>query len=288
MVNPNEHATQPEHIVKAPPTPFDFADAFSDRDEPDDLIEFSPDVIREEMARHHPGIEHVWAEANGVEGHQPSNDFFKGQNTSVSTIDINGGGINSASVLVAHSPPLTPEDPELSSTFSRVSLSETYDGIDNHDDHTDDHQHVPYPNVVIDTSIVPFDVASHSPASIESPPLDTSLSEPHIPQTFNRSQSAPNTATFLPEHGASSLPPGPAASLSMPKPKSISFSHRPARSAGPSKFEQVVSKTRPSFLPPKPRKEDIRHMSDWQKMMKQSRAAGQLNKFVAYHIDACF
>jgi hypothetical protein len=39
-------------------------------------------------------------------------------------------------------------------------------------------------------------------------------------------------------------------------------------------FERVVSKTRPSFLPPKSRDEDQKHMADWEKMMKRSRAAG--------------
>lgn len=39
-------------------------------------------------------------------------------------------------------------------------------------------------------------------------------------------------------------------------------------------FERIVSKTRPSFLPPKTREEDQKHMADWEKMMKRSRAAG--------------
>jgi hypothetical protein len=39
-------------------------------------------------------------------------------------------------------------------------------------------------------------------------------------------------------------------------------------------FERVVSKTRPSFLPPKSRDEDKKHLADWERMMKRSRAAG--------------
>jgi len=38
-------------------------------------------------------------------------------------------------------------------------------------------------------------------------------------------------------------------------------------------LERVLSKTRPSHLPPKSRLEDQKHLSDWEKMMKQSRAA---------------
>jgi len=39
-------------------------------------------------------------------------------------------------------------------------------------------------------------------------------------------------------------------------------------------LEKVVSRTRPSFLPPKSRDEDKKHLADWENMMKQSRAAG--------------
>ncbi len=42
---------------------------------------------------------------------------------------------------------------------------------------------------------------------------------------------------------------------------------------GPSIFEKVMSKTRPSYLPPKSREEDLKHMKDWEEMMKRSREA---------------
>jgi hypothetical protein len=41
-------------------------------------------------------------------------------------------------------------------------------------------------------------------------------------------------------------------------------------------LERVLSKTRPAFLPPKSRDEDQKHLADWEKMMKRSRAAGTL------------
>jgi hypothetical protein len=54
------------------------------------------------------------------------------------------------------------------------------------------------------------------------------------------------------------------------------FTHKSSRSgSGPSMFEKVRSKTRPTFLPPKSRREDDKHMADWQQMMKQSRLAGK-------------
>jgi len=51
-------------------------------------------------------------------------------------------------------------------------------------------------------------------------------------------------------------------------------SPRPPRTAGPSTFQKIVSKTRPHFLPPKNQKEDRKHLADWEAMMKESRAAG--------------
>ncbi len=46
-----------------------------------------------------------------------------------------------------------------------------------------------------------------------------------------------------------------------------------SRMPGPSIFEKVMSKTRPSYLPPKSREEDLKHMKDWEEMMKRSREA---------------
>ncbi|KAK2460115.1 hypothetical protein APHAL10511_007881 [Amanita phalloides] len=40
-------------------------------------------------------------------------------------------------------------------------------------------------------------------------------------------------------------------------------------------FEKVMSKTRPSFLPPKPKQEDRKHLADWQNMMKMSQQAAE-------------
>lgn len=56
-------------------------------------------------------------------------------------------------------------------------------------------------------------------------------------------------------------------------------------------LDKVVSKTRPSFLPPKPRAEDRKHMADWETMMKHSRVAGESEmdaRLAAYIIDNQF
>ncbi|KAG9122134.1 hypothetical protein FRC07_001624 [Ceratobasidium sp. 392] len=54
--------------------------------------------------------------------------------------------------------------------------------------------------------------------------------------------------------------------------------HRPAKSVGPSMLEQVISKTRPTHLPPKNKVEDVKHLKDWEVMMEQSRLAEQRKK----------
>ena len=51
--------------------------------------------------------------------------------------------------------------------------------------------------------------------------------------------------------------------------------HRHSRSIGPSALDKVISRTRPTFLPPKPKTEDLKHMADWEAMMKQSRTVGE-------------
>ncbi|KAG8219538.1 hypothetical protein J3R82DRAFT_488 [Butyriboletus roseoflavus] len=74
-------------------------------------------------------------------------------------------------------------------------------------------------------------------------------------------------ALDLPTTTASSSLPNTLASVPPPQ------SRRPSRSTGPTVFQKVVSKTRPHFLPPKDRQEDLKHLADWEAMMERSRAA---------------
>ncbi|CAG8602436.1 14299_t:CDS:2 [Acaulospora colombiana] len=46
-----------------------------------------------------------------------------------------------------------------------------------------------------------------------------------------------------------------------------------SKHTGQSTLQKVISKTRPVYLPPKSREEDIKHQKVWEKMMKQSREA---------------
>ena len=64
--------------------------------------------------------------------------------------------------------------------------------------------------------------------------------------------------------------------------------HRHSRSVGPSTLDKVISKTRPNFLPPKPKTEDLKHMADWEAMMKQSRVVGEFHFYPSVRLPCWF
>ena len=92
-----------------------------------------------------------------------------------------------------------------------------------------------------------------------SAPNAQSMSVSHLPSSYSQPAST-SKASF--SHTA-----GP--------PAASAFRRQKAKSMGPSMLDKVISKTRPTFLPPKPRAEDRKHMADWEQMMKRSRAAGE-------------
>ncbi|KAK0456069.1 rab-GTPase-TBC domain-containing protein [Armillaria borealis] len=298
-----DHTNYPA-VVHAPT--FDLDDAFSDGD--DVGFEFSPDVIREEMVRTRSNGDFI--EDEDGEPQSTSNGFFHGHDTSVSTLDMDGAGVSASSVPSTSSPSISPDG---SPQFVSISLSRSTSGAEVNDDE-EEHEEAPeteetvteeetstYPNVQIDVSQPPSHRvtlsidSNHSRASTEhqtlqldsQPPRPSSdISPPHsaasaqslpvsMPEqcdalstsTSSSSVSAPGAIT-----ASSSLPNTQPSHLALPQ---TSNGHRQTRSAGPSILEKVMSKTRPSFLPPKSRQEDKKHMSDWQSMMKQSRAAAE-------------
>ncbi|TFK36995.1 rab-GTPase-TBC domain-containing protein [Crucibulum laeve] len=286
----------PVHHVSA----FDFDDAFRDDDDNDLSYQFSPDSIREDMSKILPTIDQSWQDDD--ENAPGPSGFFEAQNTSVSTLDIDHASLAAYSRSI--SPATVPEDDsELASHFSQISLSPT----DHHDDEYDSSEHQqnalqshrlnvtdpkhkgdydaehPYPNVIIDASKPPskrISVISTHSVSDEVPPSNASS----VPAAL---EGAPTTSA---SSRASEIPPltvqspsiinKPITSSSGPSLLEVKAGpkvsgHRPTRSVGPSAFEKVRSKTRPSFLPPKPRQEDDKHMADWQHMMKLSRTAAE-------------
>lgn len=273
----------PERATKhAPHRSFDFDDAFEDGDDTDPgRFEFNSASIREEFARNQR-----WQEQEQSEGH--SEEEHGAQDTSVSTIDIGG------SALDLQSPPSPSIDgSELSNDFSQVSLSGEQQS------HTPDSEQEPEPKVLDQNEdleggndieypypMVHIDASDASPYSAHVQEITSST--PHIPTDnghLDTHPTTPRTPHSAPASSASSnhshdqyeiptpnIPSTSTLPLSAPptKPK-----HRPTRSmVGPSALERFVSKTRPAFLPPKDKQEDNRHMADWEKMMRMSRAAG--------------
>ena len=55
------------------------------------------------------------------------------------------------------------------------------------------------------------------------------------------------------------------------------FKKQMKKSIGPSVLQKVISRTRPTHLPPKPLEEDAKHQKDWEEMMRLSREAGKRN-----------
>lgn len=251
---------------------FDFDDAFSDGEDDDATFEFSSAAIREEIARNHS-----WRESeNSDEIKSASNGWSEDvHDTSVSTIDIGRRALDSPP---PESYAASSRDSELSADdFSQISLSEDSPNpslqvnpdMQPEDADAEEAAAHPYPAVHIDASEKPSARVEYT--NTNTPPdsrVDLPSLEQDMPQTPRSAPaSSPQPASsFLPDSSSLSVPDTPT------KP---AFGHRPTRSAGPSALEKVISKTRPSFLPPKNKLEDNKHMADWEKMMKQSRAAGR-------------
>ncbi|KAK7058441.1 hypothetical protein VNI00_002075 [Paramarasmius palmivorus] len=287
---------------------FDLGDAFSDGDDDnDDAYKFSPEAIRKEMSRTRTN-DHDDDEVAVSRNDQS----FRELDLSVSTLDINADAQSSAA-SPPHTPDESDTASQFVqislSSSSASDIEETAEkstkpqesarpSIASNEAVHDEH---PYPTVVIDVSKPPSHRVTLSTDSTSSN-IPTPSTATYPPQTSppgslsndsdrarsshsgDSSRSAPaNSLQIQPNatHAAStsalpspssSVPPDvdPSPSLSTTPTRS---SHRYTRSVGPSTFEKVRSRTRPSFLPPKSRQEDKKHLADWEAMMKQSRAA---------------
>lgn len=281
---------------------FSLDDAFSDTDDNEVAFDFSPAALREELQK---SISHDddWNVGNDMEDFTAKIGYSVDHETdaSVSTFDIN------ASV---HDEPISPpaqqhsspesqafsqpsfshpdslNDVQLSTEFSTVSLSDhSISAQPEVEDVAKEEEHA-YPAVQIE--VHDDTTAQATVQEVSVPPT-----EPHTPEHYstpsrdstNGVQSlTPRSSTSI--ASASSIPAPIPSSSSLPTPSSAQSTtsvastsnpnrHRPTKSLGPSALDKVISKTRPHFLPPKPRTEDKKHMADWERMMKQSRIAGK-------------
>ncbi|KAJ3909382.1 rab-GTPase-TBC domain-containing protein [Lentinula edodes] len=264
----------------------DIDDAFSDTEDQDFEFQFSPDSIRNDLARN--------AQSWGVENEddeKPRNGFFESTMESFSTLTIDSDERSN-------------EDNASSSRFVSIPLSNPHDGFpvnsEPHEEHPPDATETgtAYPSVFIDLSSHKVTVSvdntqTSAPlpsASIQSHSRSTSTAESDHSGHSTKSLPTPELSSVTPTHPnfaaststsvlpASSIPAMTTASVSDTPTSTLKPSpptHRLTRSVGPSALEKFVSKTRPSFLPPKTRQEDDKHMADWEAMMKQSRAAAE-------------
>jgi len=230
-------------------------DAFADGD--DQPFEFSSAAVRKHLAE-----QAHWATVDQA----TETSSVDEPNTSISTLCLDGSTCgsksDSASVASCISQSHTPVDQEL----SHPPLSEPEEQGEQcanvlHEQNRDREEPV-HPMVYIDASKPPSSRVSVITQIDDSAPSDGV----HYPQPPSPTPSALDLPTMT---TSSSLPNG---QVSVPPPQS----HKPSRSTGPTTFQMVVSKTRPHFLPPKNRQEDLKHLADWEAMMRQSRVAGDM------------
>jgi hypothetical protein len=274
-------------------------DAFADGDDDTDMASaFTREAIRKELERHlPPPLDPTWEEVDSDHNTASTTGaFFKDRdsNTSVSTLDINGGTYGQPGEWTSptvESPPSTHFSQILTSTKTEVHSdsedSPTRPASDPEEPKTPEQQEErPYPSVVIDAPThrvtLTSEIKPHTPSvsvdgSSAAIAVATAVANTQLP-TSSSSTPASTSRTQVSE----SLPSSSSLPSSKPTPLfEKPYNHKYNRSGGPSAFEKVRSKTRPTFLPPKPRQEDDKHMADWQHMMKQSRVAGACFLFMS-------
>ena len=327
MVSDDEHDASHLHRPTASTssaTPFNFDDAFSDTD--DDLpYEFSPTAIRQELERNlssHIVAESGWPTDHELSGFVGKIGYSNDADNSVSTFDIDGRHDDRLSPPTQQPPsPLSRtashiseaeslDEIALSAEFSSVNLGESPQPDEGHhrkeDEHHEqlNHPQAEHPAVRMEisenragppvvrvaTPTPAESIRSHTPTTPSSVVQEIEPTAVPLPITPQSVASASSTSS-LRMIASTSLPTPSSSASNASSSSNFTVKHRATKSVGPSMLDKVVSKTRPSFLPPKSRAEDKKHMADWEIMMKRSRAAGECSKelrLVAYIIDNQF
>ena len=310
-------AHQIDVVRKHVPAGFSFNDDAFEESEDIDVPEFSPAAIREELAKnmhgalgadswHHDAVDMNMDDIVAKIGYSVDPD------ASVSTFDIDAGH-ESPPPSPPQTPPLTRHDSQtsshqdslyevpLSSEFSQVSLGDAPKSPSPPPQQHAEPEEIQaeYPAVQIDLS-APDVVAkefhlgsrsldeprSSARSSVDHDPMphpqyaasheEFRTKGPPSPLNLQPSQAVAASTSALPLPSSSSLPTPTTAKMA--EPPTPTARHRPSKSVGPSMLDKVISKTRPTWLPPKPRSEDRKHLHDWEEMMKRSRAAGECTR----------
>ncbi|KAF7436496.1 hypothetical protein PC9H_003329 [Pleurotus ostreatus] len=289
---------------------YDIDDAFSDTEDPISSFHLNPEAIRADLSKAITSTSWAGLESDddGLNSHH--NGLFDAQDTSVSSLDINGSP-HSASTSSEYLPSRSRPESPVEEHFSQISLSNSEANSIAHAEYPSEQEAPSEPqndSGLNGTSDNPHpQIAASNPNSaqntpLSSPPSDAQRFTPSPPHTSPPTTPMPYItppASFA-ASASSSVPSLASPSLHRHSPRSsdVGAEHsprsitsnavppspskpehhptvRPTRSAGPSIFEKVRSKTRPTFLPPKSRKEDDKHLADWQAMMRQSRIAAE-------------
>jgi hypothetical protein len=251
----------------------DLDDAFSDGDDHDFSYQFSPDVVREEFAKHRLDPE--------GEPNQPLENYLQ---------DVHSPNQNGTYSMEAATPapqvdspvfePQTMDDESRTMSFSQLSIITLSGSSRNAEDDAEQLDEV-QEDIQQTISDAVIDASEHAEAAQvtqlpvhedasrgETPTVEDSTSSPalhHDESVHNPSNSTDPSALHSDTTQAPMVTADP----------SLIDGQRAMRSSGPSALEKVMSRTRPIFLPPKSREEDDKHLSDWRNMMKSSRTAGE-------------
>lgn len=279
----SEHEVVERQVGKGFQPSFTLDDAFSDGEDGDSNIEFSSAALRKHLTENPSWVEKDDREDEGETDYASAHDL----DTSISTFCLDGSSNShpesGSSSPSPPAPPETEQEQEVLQDFSDITLSGELTTHGHSTSHADIQVEVSSP--LRETS---QDPAIHIDASGSTPNgvttiigVENDVEEQHEHEAV---YPIPNTSSShlpAPSHDLPPLPPSP----SSPLPRSPTMSRPKARSAGPSAFQQVLSKTRPHFLPPKSREEDRKHLADWEAMMRESRAAGDL--LVTFIVAVC-
>ena len=310
----NEDTVRGEDDVPQPvKSPFD--DAFSDEDDRDDVPAFSPEAIREEFARSYSLEDRLsqdevadFASKIGFSTdpylspppvETEESDLAEQAHSAPPTMQRSLSSFSERPSAPSHQNSFY--EVELSSAASELSLQDKSPSPPPSQPAeppvsppvpskiAEQRPSVEYPSVYIDASESRVEVREVHPEPVDQPNGSTmhsrevSREEARARSVSPRREpprSAPNAQSMSVSHLPSSYSqPASTSHASFSHvagpPVASTFRRQKAKSMGPSMLDKVISKTRPTFLPPKPRAEDRKHMADWEQMMKRSRAAGE-------------
>ncbi|KAG8984035.1 hypothetical protein FRB93_006828 [Tulasnella sp. JGI-2019a] len=131
-------------------------------------------------------------------------------------------------------------------------------------------------------SPIPRKIVIHPPGThnhvilVQGPPTPISVMPDHTHEDITNGR---NSESYTSSRGSNVS----IQSIPLPSPVSSGFapSTTPKTAKGRSKgisTLDVISKTRPTHLPPKAKEEDLKHMKDWEEMMQKSREAEELRQ----------